>query len=225
MCDTVLGGGEGNMTARLFLFSGVIAGEAHNPTILNPDFLAAEGIVPKSWNWSATETITTPPLAFVRYSNGVTITVEPNKLQVTDSNVEHGLHNSKVTDIASAYVQVLPHVRYTALGTNFQSIIQRDTPEEYLKERFLKDGPWSSSLDAVGIRLIYPLDAGRLTLAIDTGTVQLPNQADQQTIIIVNANFNRNCGDHPAYKQVVEFLAKALEDWSRYEKLLVDVLE
>jgi hypothetical protein len=213
------------MRARLFQFSGVVVGQAHNPTILNPDFLATEGIVPKSWNWSVSETITTPPLSMIRYSNGVTITVEPNKLQITDPNVENGPHNSKVTEIASAYVRVLPHVRYTASGNNFQSLIQRDLPEEYLKGRFLKDGPWSDSLDAVGIRLIYPLDAGRLTLAIDTGAAKLPDKADQQAVILANANFSRNCGDHPTYSQVAEFLAKAMEDWSHYEKLLADILE
>ena len=134
------------MTARLFQFSGVVVGQAHNPTILNPDFLAAEGIVPKSWNWSVSETITTPPLAIVRYSNGTTITVEPHKLQVTDPNAENGPHNSKVIEIASAYVRVLPHVRYTASGNNFQSLIQRDAPEEYLKSRFLKVGSSKQSL-------------------------------------------------------------------------------
>jgi hypothetical protein len=213
------------MTARLFQFSGVVVGQAHNPTILNPDFLATEGIVPKSWNWSVRETITTPPLSMIRYSNGVTITVEPNKLQVTDPNVENGPRNSKVTEIASAYVRVLPHVQYTASGNNFQSLMQRDAPGEYLKGRFLKDGPWNDALDAVGIRLIYPLDVGRLTLAIDTGAAKLPDQADQQAIIIANANFSRNCGDHPAYEQVAEFLGKAMEDWSHYEKLLTNILE
>jgi hypothetical protein len=213
------------MRARLFQFSGVVVGQAHNPTILNPDFLAAEGIVPKSWHWSVSETITTPPLALVRYSNGVAITVEPHKLQVTDPNVENGPRHSKVTEIASAYVRVLPHVRYTATGNNFQSLIQREAPEAYLKGRFLKDGPWSHALDAVGIRLIYPLDAGRLTLAIDTGAATLPDKADQQTVIIANANFSRNCGDHPAHERVVEFLAKAMEDWSHYEKLLADIVE
>lgn len=213
------------MTRRLFQFSGVVVGQAHNPTILNPDFLAAEGIVPKSWNWSVSETITTPPLSMVRYANGVTITVEPNKLQVTDPDVENGPGNSKVTDIASAYVRVLRHVRYTASGNNFQSLIQRDAPDEYLKSRFLKDGPWNDSLDAVGIRLVYPLDAGRLTLAIDTGAAKLPDKTDQQAVIIANANFNRNCGSHPAHEQVAEFLGKAMEDWSHYEKLLTTILE
>lgn len=110
------------MTARLFQFSGVIVGQAHNPTILNPDFLSAEGIVPKSWNWSVSETTTTPPLAMVRYSNGVTVTVEPNKLQVTDPNVENGPRNSKVTEIASAYVRVLPHVRTLRQATTFRAL-------------------------------------------------------------------------------------------------------
>ncbi|MCZ6775833.1 MAG: hypothetical protein O7D34_05190 [Ignavibacteria bacterium] len=187
--------------------------------------MAVEGIVPKSWNWSVSETITTPPLSIIRYSSGVTITVEPNKLQVTDSNVENGPGNSKVAEIASAYVRVLPHVRYTASGNNFQSLIQRDSPDEYLKGRFLKDGPWHDSLNAVGIRLIYPLDTGRLTLAIDTGEAKLPDKADQQAVIIANANFSRNCGNHPDHEQVAEFLGKAMEDWSHYEELLTNIME
>ena len=93
-----------------------------------------------------------------------------------------------------------------------------------MKSRFLKDGPWNDALDAVGIRLIYPLDVGRLTLAIDTGAANTLNKADQQAVIITNANFSRNCGDHPAYAQVAEFLGKAMEDWSHYEKLLTIIL-
>ena len=75
------------MTLRLIQFSGVVLGQFHNPTILNPNFLETEGIVPKSWDWKVSKNITTPPLAVVTYTNGVTITVEPNKLQVTDLKV------------------------------------------------------------------------------------------------------------------------------------------
>lgn len=181
------------MKPRLFRFSAVVAGEVHNQTILNPDFLGVEGIVPKSWDWKVADTMTTPPLAMVRYENGVTITVEEAKLQVTDSNVEDGPEKSKVGEIASAYVKTLRHVRYTAVGNNFQTLIPMESPEGFLKVLFLKEGPWNNSertLDAVGIRLIYPLNPGKLTLSIDSGEARLPNEAGKQSVILSNANFN-----------------------------------
>ena len=75
----------------------------------------------------------------------------------------------RVTEIASRYVATLPHVRYTAVGNNFQSVIRHPSHENYLKKRFLKEGPWIENLAAVGFRLIYPLESGKLTLAIDGG--------------------------------------------------------
>jgi hypothetical protein len=215
------------MKLRLFQFSGVVVGQAHNPTILNPDFLAAEGIVPKSWDWKIADTMTTPPFAMVRYENGVTVTVEQSKLQVSDPNVEDGPEKSKVGEIASAYVKTLRHVRYTSVGNNFQSLIQIESPESFLKRRFLKKGPWNGSertLEAVGIRLIYPLNPGKLTVSIDSGEARLPDDANKQQVILANANFNRVCADHPAFEEVSAFLQKAAQDWAMYQALLSEIV-
>jgi hypothetical protein len=216
------------MIATLYRFSSVVVGEAHNPTILNPNFLEAEGIVPKSWGWKVKETMTTPPLAVVKYENGVAITVEQNKLQVTDLNVEGGLEKSKVGEIASAYVTILRHVRYTAVGNNFQSVIKLDSPYTYLKNLFLKDGPWNNvgtDLNAVGIRLVYPLTSGRFTLSIDSGEANLSSDDHRQPVVLSNANFNRDCSSHPAFDQVSEFLQKAKNDCDMCQSLLNDIFE
>jgi len=216
------------MKRTLLQFSSVVVSEAHNPTILNPNFLETEGIVPRSWGWEVVDTITTPPFAVVRYSNGVAITVEQNKLQVTDSHLGHDPKGSKVTEIASAYARVLRHVHYTAVGNNFQSLIQLDTPDIYLKKRFLKQGPWDDSkrtLDALGIRLFYSLDPGRLTFSVDSGKAKLPDNAVEQPAIIVNANFDRKCGNHPAFEQVCELLENAMDDWETCQDTLSDILK
>lgn len=215
------------MQPQLIQFSGVVVGDDHNPTILNPDFLSKEGIVPNAWKWEVKDTFTTPAFAMVQYINGVGITVEPNKLQVTDPNMVDGPGTSKVTAIISAYVQTLRHVRYTAVGNNFQSVIQVESPNKYLKTRFLKEGPWNTSartLDALGVRLIYPLEKGRLTLSIDAGDAKLPDYKDKKLVIIVNANFNRTGNTQPAYEQVTKFLIKTMEDWATYKKLLTSIL-
>ena len=215
------------MKWRLVQFSSVVVGQAHNPTILNSDFLVTQGIVPKSWGWDPEETFTTPPLALVRYKNGVNITVEQNKLQVTDPNVEHGPEQSKITDIAGAYVRILPHVRYTAVGNNFQSVMPFETAGEELKRRFLKDGPWNTSpmnLDAVGVKLSYPLKpVGRLTLTLDAAEAKLPDNADMQPVIVANVNFSRECGEHPAVEKVVGQLREAMNDWNTYKQAISDI--
>src|SRR5713101_6330983 len=81
---------ELEMKTHLILFSVVIVGGDHNPTILNPDFLTIREIVPKEWGWEVADpAITTPPFAIVRYTNGTSITVERNKLQVADSSASN----------------------------------------------------------------------------------------------------------------------------------------
>jgi len=217
------------MKWRLVQFSGVVVGDAHNPTILNPDFLASQRIVPKSWGWEVAETITTPPLSMVRYENGVSVTVEQSKIQVTDTNVEDGLERSKVTEIAAAYVEILPHVRYTAVGNNFQSLIPKPNPGNYLKERFFKKGEWTNSpsdLDSVGVKLSYPLvPTGRLVLTIDAAEATLPDNDDHQEVIVCNANFSRKCDEHPASDEAVEHLKLAMVDWNTYKQALNSLFE
>ena len=212
------------MKWRLVQFSEVVVGDAHNPTILNPDFLASQRIVPKSWGWEVAETLTTPPLAIVCYTNGVNITVEQNKIQITDPNVEDGPDKSKISDIAAAYIEILPHVRYTAVGNNFKCLIPQANPGEFLKSRFLKTGAWSdapSQLGAIGLKLSYPLvPAGQLVLTVDAAEAKLPDKADHQEVIVCNANFSRECGEHPASEIAVDHLRKSVDDWTSYRKAI-----
>lgn len=217
------------MKWRLVQFSVVVVADAHNPTILNPDFLASQRIVPKSWGWEVAEAITTPPLAMVRYENGVNVTVEQNKIQISDPNVGDGPEQSKITEIAAAYVEILPHVRYTAVGNNFQSLIPRSNPGDYLKDRFLKEGEWTKSpsdLDAVGVQLSYPLvPVGRLALTINAAEATLPGEDDHQEVVVCNANFSRECGERPAADEAVEHLTLAMRDWDTYKQALGSLFE
>ena len=216
------------MKVQLIQFSTVVVGKAHNPSLLNPDFLAVNEIVPPGWGWDVAETITTPPFAVVRYTNGIAVTVEFGKLQVTDVNVGDDPTTSKAAEIATNYVHALPHVRYTAAGINVQSIVVVDSPETYLKERFVKAGPWNTEkrrLSAVGLRLVYALgDEGRVTLSLDAGEAQSPDDKAKKKVLIANANFHRDCKEHPAHEQVARHLTNVANDWSMYRELLTEAI-
>lgn len=217
------------MEIQLVQLSVVVVGRTHNPSILNPDFLAINEIVLREWQWEVADTITTPPLAMVRYKNGVTISVEHSKLQVADVGDNPEPSRSKAITIARQYVETLPHVRYSAVGINFQSITEQGDPGQFLKERFLKPGPWDSHeprLQGIGLRLIYPVVGGRLVLSLDAGEAEKPEDdgAKKKAVLIFNGNFHRDCQDYPAKDKVTSLLAYAEDDWNFYGRVLTNIL-
>ncbi len=235
------------MTANFELvqFSVVVLGKVHNPSILNPDFLAIQEIVPKGWEWEIEGSpITTPPMAVVRYTNGVSITVDPNRLQLSDLQAGDNPLESKIVEMARRYIETLKHIRYSAVGLNFHGVLGIPDPESYLKNRFLKAGPWDAPvrpLEAAGFRLVYLLPEGRLVFSIDSGEAsvgqafslpinQQPGEAapqgkDREHAIIVSANFHRECDGYPAYDQAVAHLGHVADDCSMYNAILKDVFE
>lgn len=216
------------MKPQLVQFSAVVVGNVHNPSILSPAFLESEGIVSPAAGCEVVENLTTPAFAMVRYANGISITVEPNKLQVLDLGVGDEPTGSKATVIASVYAMKLPHVRYSGVGMNYQSIIEHEASDTYLKERFLKSGGWdnpSGPLKAVGLRFVYDLeDGGRVTLSLDAGEVERSNDEGKHPAVIARANFHRDCTEHPAAKQIQGICDRLKDDWSIYCKLLKEAV-
>lgn len=218
------------MEARLLQFSVVVVGKLHNPTILNPDFLRIRNIVPEEWGWTLLEgNITTPALSIVRFAQGIVITVEHEKLQVVDVKCADPTQ-SKAAEIAARYVSILPHVRYSAVGINFQLAIPHDDPREYLRERFLKSGAWDSSearpLDTLGLRFVYPAEGGRVVLSLDAGEADEEGGSESQRIpvIVVNANFHYDFSDYPCENEVIRILGQTEGNWQVFMSMLRDVV-
>lgn len=219
------------MEPQLSKFSLVVTAEHHNPTILNADFLAVRDIVSSEWGWQRSRAVvTTPPFSQVQYDNGLSITVEPDKLRVIVAGSEFANLHSRAVTIVQRYVGELDNVRYKAVGINFDGFLEHSDPARYLKGRFLKSGPWDSeshTLSSVAFQLVYPLQAGRLVLALDAGRAR-PTGADAtQTLstILARANFHRHCSNFPADREVSSYVENVQSDWSKYRSLLDDVLD
>lgn len=210
-------------------FSIVIVGQDCNPTILNPDFLLRHNIVPEDWGWRlAAPPITTSPFATVAYDSGVTVRVEVNRFQVTDCRAAEDIATSKASDIARRYIEVLPHVRYTAVGINFRSLIEIEDPNLLLKQRFLKSGPWDQEarcLQELSLTLAYRYDQGRFILSLESATVTLPmgDQLGQKRGVLASANFHLDCPDYPSMGQVTEHIGHATQDADYFQTTLTDL--
>jgi len=214
------------MSFELAQFSIVIVGKGHNPTILNPDFLAIRGIVPRAWGWEPAEVLTTPPLSLVRYPIGVSIQMDPQRLQISDLQPGEPPVESKIIPIARAIVETLPNVRYTAVGINFQAIARVESPDRFLKARFLKPGPWDTAehpVQMAGFRLVYPAPGGgTFLLSLDLGSFSGGDGSERG--VIANANFHRDCVGYPSEMQVKSHLDRVPADWAALKTTLQDTL-
>ena len=124
----------------------VVLSDGNNPRLLNPDFLERNEIVPKAWK--AENVLVTPPFAQISYANGLQVFVEENKLQFVCALPDSFDWKVELPRIAIAYLSILPHVSYRAVGLNFTLKREDITGPEAasrLTREMLREGPWLSS--------------------------------------------------------------------------------
>ena len=164
-----------------------ILAQHHNPTILHHAFLTSQRIVPADWEPISDECITTPPFSAVKFANGLTITVEPSKLQVLDSQPPADCRDSAAPEIALNYSRALPHVQYTAAGVNFTAFREMNEPHSFTESRFLARGPWNDAplhLHGIGVTMRFDLEDATLRITVDSGKLTRDSSRVREGILI-----------------------------------------
>lgn len=197
----------------------------HNPSILNPDFLERNEIVPKEWEWERGDSsITTPAFAVVEYKNGVTIFADTNKIQITDiHSVEPNV--SKIQQVIDKYLRITM-VSCTSIGINFLSVIGMEDDKKcnnYLADFFLKKDPWQSAdhvPDSFGFQFVYMIDGVKLVLDIRAGTIitTIFGAASTDKGIVLSANFNKDSLNSTG--EVACCLGGIPTHWKRYNEII-----
>ena len=88
----------------------------NNPTILNPDFLKYNAIIPSDWELS-TSPIVTEPFAQVSFKNAFQITSQFQKI-VFSCNDFSEIDLETIASTAKRYIETIYNVKYVALGFN-----------------------------------------------------------------------------------------------------------
>jgi len=186
----------------------VVLADEHNPTILHPAFLAAQGVVPEDWEL-AEQPLCTPAFSVAKYANGIAFLVESSRLMVTEERPDGNPIESRIPGLATAYVEKLPHVRYKAVGVNFSAYCLRQYPEQFLIERFLKGGPWNDEtrpMKAFGARFVYQVEDAVLRLGLDGG--QVHREGKSESAILINGNYHSELPDEKPVKALRTLVAR-----------------
>lgn len=180
------------MSLEILDISVVVLARFHNPTVLHLDFLKREGIVPKDWQEDLGACITSLPFAAVKFTNGFSVTVEPNKLQVIDPSPPVDCRDSAAPTIAGKYVKTLPHVLYTAVGINLTGFVPKEKAKEYLVNRFLREGPWGEkplNLSGFSAVLAFQLTDATVRFTFDSAKIDRGGTGEREGLV-VKANYH-----------------------------------
>ena len=182
------------MMVQVHECSVIVLADLHNPTILHPEFLKTQGIVPSEWEPKANETVCSLPFSRVAYTNGIVVMGQPDKLRIIDTEPGADIASSAAPDVADRYVGMLPHVKHTAIGFNFETFLALSDPTAVIVSRFIKNGPWIDEplrLAECGVRLQYALDIARVTANIDVAKQQ-EGSGESKPGVLLKVNYHND---------------------------------
>ncbi|MFO7976875.1 MAG: hypothetical protein R6V12_19870, partial [Candidatus Hydrogenedentota bacterium] len=122
---------------------------------------------------------------------GVSFRVEQSRLQVIHTYPSGMGTESPVQELATRYVEKLPHVRHKAVGVNFVAFSECSNPDEFMANEFLRKGPWKDENlmpISVGVRLSYDLSLAILHLSLKPGRSRRQVEEEPQTGIVIEGN-------------------------------------
>ena len=125
----------------------VVLAQFHNPSILNPDFLRINKIVDEKWG--VDETITTPPFSQTRFANGITFTVDNERFNITQKIDGDYPKSLPIYNMATGYIKILEHVKYTAMGLNWDIVVPMKSPYSWMIGHFIKKASIPKSSPAI----------------------------------------------------------------------------
>ena len=167
----------------------VVVAESHNPSIVTKEWLAQYELV----SGEVTNFVHTPPLSVVEYGKGgLFIQVDAQRLLVRQRGEGLVPEQIEVPRITKTYVDLLPHVPYTAHGVNFHGYFAFDSEPDavaFVRKRFLvpnsvKIADVASGAIRLGIKASYRWERAECTLFGE------PTGHDSKGRVLVSLNYH-----------------------------------
>ena len=203
----------------------VLVGAAHNPSILNHDFLRYNNIVPDGAVVNAAlPHICTPAVSQIAYEGGLQIASEPNKVSFQEDF--SGDKRPGCPDIAVRYLKTVHLVKYTAAGINLYGFFPErvGTPENLLKSGGRQQ--YEDALPSAEVKLTYSYAPQRfINLTINKGDV-LPVGGNAGKGILFHGNFHKNieAGQNESYRVASDLVREWESDLEHFHRLAEQIV-
>lgn len=204
------------MDVVLTAMSVVLVADSNNPTIINPDFLASNGILVEDLQLREPP-ITTPVFSQVIYQGGISIKAEPNRVIFEQVATGNALETGDIVSpqMAERYLEKVPHVPYSAIGINPKGIrYMADGKKEKLSLGLVNGGDWTSFRDLmpeIQLKAIYQYEKRQINLDIAEAKRQDTHNTEVFGLAFL-ANIHREIEQTPQ-KQRISELKSIIDSW------------
>ena len=203
--------------------SSVVVANAHNPSILNHDWLLVNNVLPElpgGWEF-AEPPFTTPPLSSIQYQNNVRIVLDALRLVITAQTLGGNVvvePDGVVSQLATSYVSILKHIPYVAVGSNFKAYIECANAPRKLVDTFGGTGHWTDGLASLSIKLNHGIGDCERHLDVSSSTAQKSEENESKTVevVLVSANYHREISDKDMALQAIGETSADLEDFMKF---------
>jgi hypothetical protein len=173
------------MEARLRRADIVIIASAHNPSIIAPQWLKDKSLIVEE----PLHFVNTPDISLFE-SESFSLVVDYQRLQITVKKQDK-MSLGSLANIASNYVQLLPHIPYKSLGLNFVWAIETDKGE-----KLPKIGLDINKSDLMSLFAGYDIDYGGIIYARkEPYMLKLVIEPQGKNTLIHNFNYHHELED------------------------------
>jgi hypothetical protein len=195
----------------------IIAAKNHKPTILNPDFLFCTGIVPSDWQL-ARQPISTNSVAQVTFTNGITITAEPNRAMFVETIALQPVELIQIPSIVRKYMQTLPNMEFEAVAINPRGHVpfvgSGDQARQYITQRLLSPGAWLEVGEEpmrASLNLFYRFKRAPFYLNVNEAVLRSPDETTTP-IVMFNGSFTYEVNGESETEKLTT-LYQGIENW------------
>ncbi|MBR8826299.1 MAG: hypothetical protein DSM107014_00090 [Gomphosphaeria aponina SAG 52.96 = DSM 107014] len=190
-----------------------------NPSMLNLDFLKMTGIVPGDWQIME-EPVVSSRISRISFQNGVSIVAQPGSISFREMVNIKTKQELNAPDVASQYVEKLPHAEYQVLNISPRILLpvltSQDGARKYITENLLAPGPWLNIGKIpvqAGINLFYELEGCQLNLVINEAHLQQrdPNKPAISALLF-SGSFSYNVANENEQTRLNQ-LTQRIKNW------------
>ena len=203
----------------------VLVGAAHNPSILNHDFLRYNNIVPDGAVVNAAlPYVCTPAVSQIAYEGGLQIASEPNKVSFQEDF--SGDKRPGCPDVAIRYLKTVPLVKYTAAGVNLYGFFSEEVGEP---ENLLKSGArqqYENASPSAEVKLTYSYPSQRfINLTVNQGVAPSAG-GNAGKGIFFHGNFHKNieAGQNESYRVASDLVREWESDLEHFHRLAEQIV-
>ncbi len=210
----------------------VLVAHNHNPTVLNPDFLRNNGIAGADWTIAANP-LCTDVAARVQYTNGVSVTSQPDKVVFAQCTDELRLDRTEVlvAEMAALYAETLSHVDYRATGMNvhqFERAAAQEAADDVVRRRYMRDGAGARhghSPTAIGLQFVYREAPVVARVTVNSGLLTREDSGERIPAVLYETNVHRDLDTEASVEERALAAAGFARSWPSLMDLVTELVE